>query len=268
MYFAGFVQITGAVLLWIHRLEILGLLGLWSIISVALATHLRLGHDATLFLPGVFVGSLVLWRASSLFSKRQGVEAAMNGELSAVTSDERAAHPSQATPVCPEGFTDRPFQIQYQIGAPLSRVVSLLNATSTFTDGQIFPFRVEFLDPGSGALTQRFEQGVLTNHHGPLLSAAGILSQIDGLKYRRLDYFYGSYAISFRLFRPYCLEIWFDPISPDSTRVTAKLSTHCRQGWGWLWSFGQNLFWPQFGWSIRLALFLKKYKRVNAASSL
>ena len=60
--------------------------------------------------------------------------------------------------------------------------------------------KVEYVTPGHNHPS--FSEGTYTNHHGPLLSANGILSTVHAPTYRKLDYFYGSYIFTFRLFRP------------------------------------------------------------------
>ena len=71
---------------------------------------------------------------------------------------------------------------------------------ATFTDGQIPPFRVEFLRNTSGETG--FAPGVYNAHVGPLMSFSGVLGEIEPEAYRDLQYFYGSYAVSHALFRP------------------------------------------------------------------
>lgn len=70
----------------------------------------------------------------------------------------------------------------------------------TFVDGQVWPWEVEFLPDENGP--GDFRPGVHNAHTGPFMSFAGILGEIEEGRYRDLWYFYGSYALSFKLFRP------------------------------------------------------------------
>lgn len=99
----------------------------------------------------------------------------------------------------PEGFVEHAYQKTFLMGHPVGRVWAWLNDPATFVDGQVRPYRVEFVDGG-------FEPGVLNVHHGPFLNAAGAIGEVRGPgerpAYRDLKYFYGSYALSLRLARP------------------------------------------------------------------
>ena len=88
----------------------------------------------------------------------------------------------------------------------IERVWGWLNDPKTFVEGQVWPYRVEFVDGG-------FEPGVLNVHHGPFIDFAGAIGEVrdprPGIEaYRDLKYFYGSYAISPRLARPTRLQFW------------------------------------------------------------
>jgi hypothetical protein len=237
MRFAGLTQVLAAFLVWIPRLQIFSLLMIWGIVATAFSTHWRLQQEWIWYLPGLVVGGLVLllFRRPKLSTATESFDP--NSPLAT----------QSATQVCPEGFEDQPFEIKFKVNAAPAQVSGYLNSTSTFTDGQIFPFRVEFLDAQTRRFTREFKEGILTNHHGPLLNAAGVLQKIEFPRYRDLQYFYGSYAISFRLFRPYRLEIWVDEdAAAVSSIVSVKLSTYVRRGWAWLWTVGQTCFWPSF----------------------
>jgi hypothetical protein len=99
----------------------------------------------------------------------------------------------------PPGFVDHVHRYGFSTPHPPGRVWAWLNDPATFTEGQIWPFRVEFVDGG-------FEPGVLNAHHGPFLNLAGAIGEVQGFErgvaHRDLKYFYGSYAISPRLVRP------------------------------------------------------------------
>lgn len=105
----------------------------------------------------------------------------------------------------PEGFVGHAYQKTFFVDHPIERVWPWLNDPATFVDGQVWPFRVEFVNGG-------FEPGVLNVHHGPFLNAAGVVGEVRGPgdepAYRELKYFYGSYALSPRLARPTRLQFW------------------------------------------------------------
>lgn len=251
MQFAGLLQIVAGLGIWFAGFEKPALLMIWTVVSVALATHWRLDHSGGLYIPGLVVGGLSLL----LLLRRQEEREEEKEEQKEISPNLVTKAPSSLN-VCPESFTDQPFEVSFLVNSTPSHVAKVLNATSTFSDGQIFPFRVEFLDPSTGRFTKKFEEGILTNHHGPLLSAVGILREIDFPNYRDLQYFYGAYAISFRLFRPHRLEI-FTTEENSKCRVRVRLSTYVKNGWGWLWRLGQTCFWPSFVVGVKLRFILK-----------
>ena len=91
----------------------------------------------------------------------------------------------------------------------IDSVWNWLNTMKTFSSGQVPPYRVEFVNPNRQA-DPSFKEGVYTNHHGPLLSACGVIGEMRKNEYRDLQYFYGSYMISFRLIRPTRLQFWLE----------------------------------------------------------
>lgn len=117
-----------------------------------------------------------------------------------------------------------------------------LNDPATFTEGQIWPFRVEFVNGG-------FEPGVLNVHHGPFINFAGVIGEVrdpgkEAVAYRDLKYFYGSYALSLRLARPTRLQFWAEPAS--GTRVTLQLDSFIREPFVRPWQLAQKIFWSRF----------------------
>ena len=122
--------------------------------------------------------------------------------------------PAPADP--PPGFVRDVYDHAWTIGRPISQVWQWLNDPATFTDGQIPPFRVEFLTNAAGQTG--FHEGVYNAHVGPLMSFSGVLGELQHESYRDLQYFYGSYAVSHALFRPVRLQFWVDEI--DEGRVT------------------------------------------------
>ena len=107
----------------------------------------------------------------------------------------------------------------------------------------MWPYRVEFVDGG-------FEPGVLNVHHGPFLNAAGVIGEVRNpgersVAFRDLRYFYGSYAISPRLFRPTRLRFWAEE-SGGGTVVTLQLDCLVRRPFVQPWDLAQRIFWSRF----------------------
>lgn len=145
----------------------------------------------------------------------------------------------------PPGFKDNVFTFSFSVNAKPEKVWEWLNNTKTFTDTQVWPWRVEFYHPDNQQKALSFKEGVLTNHHGPMVNFAGILTKIEDNHYRDLQYTYGSYALNFRWFRPYRLE--FKTNEEDGkTTVTGILSTYTRPGLDKLWTRSQKVFWGRF----------------------
>lgn len=142
----------------------------------------------------------------------------------------------------PEGFVPHVHGFTFQAPHPPSRVWAWLNDPATFIDGQVWPFRVEFVGGG-------FEPGVLNAHQGPFLNLPGVVGEVRGFErgvaYRDLKYFYGSYAISPRLVRPTRLQFWAER-SGDGTLVTLQLDSLVRRPFGRAWSLLQRVFWSRF----------------------
>lgn len=154
----------------------------------------------------------------------------------------------------PPGFVPHVYERTFTVPFPRDRVWAWLNRPETFTRGQVWPFRVEFVPRPDG--TTGFAEGVQTAHHGPLMSFAGVLGALHDPEpgrtaYRDLRYYYGSYALSLRLVRPTRLEFWADEV-PDGTRVRLRLSSHVRRGLERLWTRAQDAFWGRFArWMLR-----------------
>ncbi|MEM0963174.1 MAG: hypothetical protein AAGK21_11640, partial [Bacteroidota bacterium] len=79
-----------------------------------------------------------------------------------------------ARPPIPPGFTAHSVTRIWQVPHPVDAVWDWLNDPATFVDGQLPPYRVEFVDANGRA---GFEAGVHTAHHGPGLLAAGVLGE-------------------------------------------------------------------------------------------
>ncbi len=145
----------------------------------------------------------------------------------------------------PPGFENHIFQFAFRVETTPENVWDWLNDTKTFTETQIWPYKVEFYSPDPENVHTGFNEGILTNHTGPFINFAGELSRIEPNKYRDLQYFYGSYAFRFRLVRPYRLE--FNTVDEgDSTIVTCTLSSYVKPWFDNIWTTLQTLFWGRF----------------------
>jgi hypothetical protein len=146
----------------------------------------------------------------------------------------------------PLGFVPHAYRRSFAAPFELGRVWEWLNDPATFTQGQVWPFRVEFVDGG-------FEPGVLNVHHGPFLNAAGVIGEVrnprpDVAAYRDLKYFYGSYAVSPRLVRPTRLQFWAEvtDFRGRDTLVTLQLDSLVRRPFVPLWEHSLRIFWSRF----------------------
>jgi len=143
----------------------------------------------------------------------------------------------------PKHFKNHVFSREFESYYTEEQIWQWLNDPKTFTDHQIWPFRVEFLKDASQE--HEFEPGVLNTHHGPLLSLAGEIGEVNA-HYRDLKYYYGSYVFSFRFIRPYRLEFFTEDIK-DKRIVTVQLSSFVKPSFYKLWGWMQGLFWANFG---------------------
>lgn len=140
---------------------------------------------------------------------------------------------------CPSHMIEHVMEKQFSVKeGKMEELWERLNCRETFVDGQIFPYQVEFDAPEQKG---PFQTGELNIHHGPLLSVHGAIGEITET-YRGLDYFYGSYVISFRWARPVKLEFL-----RDGNVLTLRLHTYVKPWFLPLWNFGNNVFWKFFG---------------------
>lgn len=123
----------------------------------------------------------------------------------------------------------------------LNNVWNKLQRRETFCKGQIPPYRVEF---ESGKDKGEFFTGEKNIHHGPLLSVHGEIGEINA-HYRDLKYYYGSYILSFRLFKPQRLEFF-----KEVNGIRLKITTQVNKNFLWLWVGINNIFWKFFGISF------------------
>ena len=145
----------------------------------------------------------------------------------------------------PPGFKEHSYKFTFQFEGEESHVWQWLNDMRTFTDTQVWPWKVEFYSPDPDNIPNGFHRGVLTNHFGPLINLAGELTAIDNGKYRDLQYFYGSYVISFRWIRPYRLEFSTEQ-KGGITYITGELKSYVKSSVSGIWTTVQNFFWGRF----------------------
>ena len=143
----------------------------------------------------------------------------------------------------PQGFVLDVFHKEFHFTEEsISSIWEKLQRRETFTKGQLFPYRVEFV---ANSQEGAFSQGELNIHHGPLLSLPGVIGEVSST-YRNLNYFYGSYVISFRLIRPVQLEFF-----RNGPTLTLKLHTFIKPWFRPFWRFSNQFFWSIFSLSIR-----------------
>jgi hypothetical protein len=147
----------------------------------------------------------------------------------------------------PKGFIVDVYEREFYF--PIERITSAwtkLQRRETFTQGQLFPYRVEF---ASKSQEGEFLPGELNIHHGPFLSVHGAIGVVTP-SYRSLHYFYGSYVLSFRLIRPVVLEFF-----RDDHKLKLKFKVYIRPWLRPLWRFINFLMWSGFRFSLsRLAV--------------
>jgi hypothetical protein len=144
--------------------------------------------------------------------------------------------------VAPEGFIFDEFEREFLFSEEkISSVWKKLQLREAFTKGQLFPYRVEFV---ASSQEGEFSPGELNIHHGPLLSVHGAVGEVTS-SYRSLDYFYGSYVVSFRLVRPVKLEFF-----REGPRLKLKLKSYIRPWFRPVWHLLNHLLWFGFRFSF------------------
>lgn len=144
----------------------------------------------------------------------------------------------------PEGFKASTYTFDFEIKASSAKVWNWLNDPKTFTETQIWPYKVEFYSPDPSKVPNGFNEEVLNIHYGPFINFAGKLVTIRE-DYRDLQYYYGSYAISIRWIRPYRLEFWTKE-SNGITTITCTVSYWVKPWIASFWMKAQKLFWTTF----------------------
>lgn len=148
----------------------------------------------------------------------------------------------------PPGFVLHTYRFSVVLPYPASFAWQWLNDPATFTETQVWPYRVEFYSPDPATIPNGFHEGVLTNHTGPMINFAGQMISVQE-NYRDLQYFYGSYAIRFNWIRPCRLEFWTEEKN-GSTILTCAISSYVKPGIYGFWDRAQRVFWSRFkGWS-------------------
>jgi hypothetical protein len=147
---------------------------------------------------------------------------------------------------CPPSHRPRHVEVVASVPHPRQAVWDWLCDPQTFVGGQVWPWRVEFLDARTGGRAG-FEPGVLTTHHGPLLNASGVIGQVDEPSYRDLAYTYGAYVISPRICRPVRLQFWLEEAGPATTTMRIATDLQVRRGLGRASDAVQHRFWTRFG---------------------
>ena len=144
----------------------------------------------------------------------------------------------------PPGFNIHSYSFEVSVTASEQSVWKWLNDTKTFTDTQVWPYRVEFYSPDPESIPNGFHEGVVTNHTGPFVNFAGVLTSIQP-QYRDLQYYYGSYAISFRLVRPFRLE-FSTRLDGEQVIITCTISSYVKPGFYKTWDSLNRQFWKRF----------------------
>ncbi len=144
----------------------------------------------------------------------------------------------------PPGYKIHSYSFDVKVNASAKSVWKWLNDPKTFTDTQVWPYKVEFYSPDPKKIPNGFHEGVLTNHTGPFINFAGVLAEISD-DYRDLQYYYGSYALSFSLVRPFRLEFRTSN-EDDSTTITCTISSYVKPPFYKTWDRLNKLFWKRF----------------------
>ena len=122
---------------------------------------------------------------------------------------------------CPVNFSEKKFTSSHVCQNSITTCWDYVSNMNTFQGSFWNLSKVEYVTPGQDHPS--FCEGTYTNHHGPLLSANGILSTVQAPTYRKMDYFYGSYIFTFRLFRPVALIFELNE-SGESTQINTEIT--------------------------------------------
>ena len=161
-----------------------------------------------------------------------------------------------AAPSCPPNMVPHSVVRQYRVEKPLASTWWWLMQPETFTKGQVWPWRVEFIDTPmpDGSIATGFDVGTLNAHHGPFMNFCGVIADVtegDEVCSRRLDYSYGAFAIGFRFIRPTALTVTCRAESDTATTVEMRVDSIVRPWLSGPWTLAQSVFWKGFGWVLR-----------------
>ena len=159
---------------------------------------------------------------------------------------------------CPDGFRTHVFEKTFHLDRNWQTAWHWLMQTETFTRGQIWPYRVEFIDTPlpNGDIARGFDVGTLNAHHGPFMNFCGVIAEVEehtNRACRDLQYTYGAYALAFRLIRPNLLRISAVAAGSEQCQVTVRVESFVRPWISRLWTLAQACFWPGFGLSLKRA---------------
>ena len=143
----------------------------------------------------------------------------------------------------PKSLIRHSFQRVFSVNSNTDDVWRWINDPRTFIDAQLPPYRVEFIP-------ERFEVGVLNNHHGPGLNLPAVITVMQEPEYREMRYLYGSYVISPRIIRPTLIQFWLDPTNDGATQLRLVLQSWVHPWVSGLWTAFQKLFWCAFALTI------------------
>ena len=160
--------------------------------------------------------------------------------MTATKAQEPATTTATALPQgAPAHFGPHVFEKSFTVPAPREAVWAWLNDPATFVDGQVWPFRVEFVGGG-------MEPGVLNIHHGPAMNFVGVVGEMHRPVFRDLHYLYGSYAVTLRWFRPTRLRFWLAENGDGETVVRLRLDSLVRRRMHGAWTFLLKAYWSLF----------------------
>ena len=143
---------------------------------------------------------------------------------------------------CPQGFVVDVYEREFHYSDEnISSIWKKLQRRETFTKGQLFPYRVEF---AAKSQEGEFLPGELNIHHGPFLGVHGAVGEVTD-SYRSLEYFYGSYVVSFRLVRPVRLEFF-----REGSGLKLKLKVYVRPWFRPIWRLCNFILWSGFRLSL------------------
>ncbi|MEJ2003635.1 MAG: hypothetical protein P8X57_01435 [Cyclobacteriaceae bacterium] len=141
----------------------------------------------------------------------------------------------------PDGFEVHQFKRTFILNHSRKDVWEILMRQSTFTDTQVWPFRVEF-----DKKERYMRTGSDNMHHGPFMLFSGVITKVSPPSYRDLHYYSGSYFGSIRWIRPARLQFTLED-NQGSTHLYLELTSYVKPWISFFWSQSLKLFWSNFG---------------------